>query len=319
MSRTALCAWALIGILLVAVVFAPVPGDEVWVGRLHDFVHAPIFGCVAVLLLIGLRRTRQFAPLGFGSQYAVALAGAVALGFVTEVAQIPAGRDASWLDVRSDLLGAVSFVALWAAFDPPARMRFASMRRRGAALLVGVALLGYLFAPVAQSIVEYSRRRSQFPVIADFSRRPDMYFTWCSNVVVDFTPLPAALSATRGESAAHVRFLPHPYPGLNFHEPWSDWRGYASLAIELANPAQRPLELVVRVHDARHNNEFNDRYNKRITLPAGARDVFRFPLKDIRSAPAGRVMDLANIRGVIVFRANDSPPDEMYVSRLWLE
>ena len=319
MSRTALYACALIGILLVAVVFAPDPGDKVWVSRLHDFAHGPIFGCVAVLLLIALRRTRKFAALGFASQYAVALAGAAALGLVTEVAQIPAGRDASWLDVRSDLVGGVSFLALWAAFDPPARLQFASMRRRGAALLVGVALLGYLFAPIAQSITEYSRRRSQFPVIADFSGRLDMYFTWRSNVVVDFAPLPAALSAARGESAAHVRFLPQPYPGLNFHEPWSDWRGYASLAIELANPAERPLELVVRVHDARHNNEFNDRYNKRITLPAGARAVFRFPLEEIRSAPAGRVMDLANIRGVIVFKENDSPPDEMYVSRLWLE
>ena len=59
MSRTVLVACASIGILLVAVVFAPVPGHKVWISRLHDFAHGPIFGCVAVLLLIALRRTRQ--------------------------------------------------------------------------------------------------------------------------------------------------------------------------------------------------------------------------------------------------------------------
>ena len=318
MSRPVLVACTSIGILLAAVVFAPVPGHTVWIHRLHDFAHGPIFGCVVVLLLLALRRTQKFAALKVASQYAIAFAGAVTLGVLTEVAQIPAGRDASWLDVRSDLIGAVSFLALWAAFDPHSPLQSAPMRR-GAALLVGITLFGYLLAPIVQSAIEYSRRRSQFPVIADFSRGLDMYFTWRSNVVVDFAPLPPALRATRGESAAHVRFLPQPYPGLNFHEPWADWRGYSRLAIELANPAQRPLELVVRVHDALHNNEFNDRYNKRITLPAGARDVFRFPLEEIRRAPASRVMDLANIRGVIVFRATGLPPDEMYMSRLWLE
>jgi hypothetical protein len=317
MSRTALGACALIGILLVAVIFAPVPGHAVWTERLHDFAHGPIFGCVAVLLLVALRRTQRFATLGVASQYAIAFTCAVTLGFLTEAAQVATGRDASWLDLRNDLIGAASFLALWAAFDP--RTRAAPMRRRAAAVLVGLLLLGYLLVPIVQSAVEYARRRSQLPVIADFSRGVDLYFIWPSNVLVDFAPLPAALRAPASESAAHVRFLSASYPGLIFHEPWSDWRGYASLAIELANPAQRPLELAVRVHDAQHNSEYNDRYNKQFTLPAGVREVFRFPIEDIRRAPHGRAMDLANIRGVVVFKPNDSPPDEMFISRLWLE
>jgi hypothetical protein len=57
MHRTALVACALISILLASVVFAPVPDDTVGLSRLHDFAHGPIFGCVAVLLLLVLRRT----------------------------------------------------------------------------------------------------------------------------------------------------------------------------------------------------------------------------------------------------------------------
>ena len=50
-------------------------------------------------------------------QYAIAFIVAVASGIATELAQIADGRDASWIDVRNDVLGALAFLLLFAAFD----------------------------------------------------------------------------------------------------------------------------------------------------------------------------------------------------------
>ncbi len=319
MRHASKLAGVLIGILLAAVVFAPVPGETLWLSRLHDFAHAPVFGCVAVLLLVALRRRRPFAALGRAGQYALAFAGAAALGLLTELAQIPAGGDASWSDAAHDLIGAVAFLTAFSVFDARAGLRKQSTWVRVSTLLVALPLFAYLVTPIARSVVKYHERRNTFPVIADFSHGFDSYFVWPNRVLVEFAPLPDELSASPGESAARVRFLPEQYAGVNFHEPWPDWRGYSTLAIELANPTGGELELVVRVHDASHNNELDDRYNHAIKLPARTRQAFRFPLEDIRRAPRGRAMDMQRIRGVVVFRIDDSSSDEMYLRRIWLE
>ena len=49
-------ALLLVGVLLVAVVFAPIPGAATrWVEALHDTAHGLVFGCVALLLLLAAR------------------------------------------------------------------------------------------------------------------------------------------------------------------------------------------------------------------------------------------------------------------------
>lgn len=315
MKRAPLIAAAAIVILLLLVVFAPLPGQSAWVSRLHDSAHGPVFGCVAVLALIVLRRWPRFAHLRRVIQYAIAFMLATALGLLTEIAQVFTGRDASWSDLGRDALGALAFLAMFSAFDAGAQR--ARWRRR-ASLALGAALTAYLVAPIVHAAIKYGERHVAFPVIADFTRDPDLYFVWRRNVLVDFTPPPAALRKANEPSAARVRFLPQEYPGVEFHEPFPDWRGYSTLAIEIANSQAYDLNLVIRVHDAHHTKLFVDRYNQRFTVRAGQRDVFRFPLRDIERAPRGRRMDMQRIASVVVFRADDGPADEMHLMRMWL-
>ena len=309
---------ASIAILLVAVVFAPVPGHSVWLSRVHDFAHGPIFGCVAVLTLVGLRRWPPFARWSWLRQYAIALGVASALGLLTEAAQIPAGRDASWLDLRHDVLGAVAVLALFALVDPVLRSR-RSWTARGALLAIGVALLGFLAAPTLRAAVEYRDRRMSFPVIADFSSSVDLYFIWRIASIVEAAPTPEAVRRYPGEAGARVRFLPQRYAGVQFHEPFPDWRGFNTLAIDVANPTDRALPLVVRVHDAQHNDEYRDRYNRKFRLEPHKREILRVPLADVEGAPHGRRMDMAHIAGVVVFRVGETAADEMYLAKVWLE
>jgi VanZ family protein len=157
MKRVHVIALTLIAILLVAVVFAPVPGDTRWIRTLHNSAHAPIFGCVSLLVLLVSRSQPRLQALGWLGQYALALAAALALGMLTELLQIPAGRDASFEDALHDTIGALAFLGIFAAIDTRISSVPQNMPIRFAAAIVGLVSLGVAAAPVTRAAIK-SRR-----------------------------------------------------------------------------------------------------------------------------------------------------------------
>jgi succinate dehydrogenase hydrophobic anchor subunit len=320
MKRVSGIALVLMLILLAAVVFAPVPGDTRWLRTLHNSAHAPIFGCVALLALVVIRAHPRLRPIGSMRQYLMALATVLGLGVATEILQIPAGRDASVEDALHDTIGAIAFLGVFAVFDPRLRELRRSHLLRWVAGIVAVIALGVAAAPVTRAAIKYQQRDQRFPVIADLSQRYDRYFIL--QKAAEFSPvtMPKPWAAAPDESALRVRLLEGAYPGMDFIELRPDWSRFATLAVDLTNPTPLNLQLVLRVHDAAHTNQPADRFSKRIELPAGTRAVVRIPLREIAAGPRTRTLDLRQIAGVIIFRADDSPPaGEWYFSRMWLE
>lgn len=320
MKRVYWIALSLILILLAAVVFAPVPGETRWIRTLHNSAHAPIFGCVALLSLIVIRAEPRLQSLSLIAQYALALAGAFLLGILTEILQIPAGRDASFEDALHDTIGALALLGIFAAFDARVRALPRNPAIRVAVGLIGVVSLGIAAAPVTRAAMKYQQRDQRFPVIADFSQRYDRYFILQKSA--EFSPLsmPTLWATGADESALRVRLLEGPYPGMEFIEVPPDWSAYTTLAVDLTNPTPLGLELVLRVHDATHDNQPADRFSRRFELPPGTRKVIRIPLTDIAAGPQARVLDLTHVAGMIIFRTDDSPrAGELYFSRAWLE
>lgn len=305
----------LAGAFLALVVFAPFPGHTRLFKALHDSAHAPVFGVIAVLVLTWLRSHRDFSAWRPARQYAVALIVATCLGAATELLQIPAGRDASLHDVRNDLLGAVAFLAVYAAFASSPDRRLP----RSLLLVIAFASIGFATYPVFRAALQQVRREAQFPVVADFVRRMDRFFIGTQSSSVERAPLPAPWCAVEGEQALRVVFHEHSWPGLDFYELSPDWSGYSTLLIDLTNPTDVPLNLVVRVHDRAHTKQVEDRYNELYEIPARTRDVLRIPLAKVRQAPAGREMHMDEIEGLIIFRAEGSQAEEMYLTKVWLE
>jgi VanZ family protein len=313
-------ALLVIGILLAAVVFAPVPGDTRWIRTLHNSAHAPIFGCVAVLSLFIIRAESRFAALGLKAQYALALVVAFGLGILTELLQIPAGRDASFEDALHDTIGALAVLGIFAVFDSRVRALSRGVVVRFAAAIVGVVSLAIAAAPVTRAAMKYQQRDERFPVLADFTERYDRYFIFQKSAEFSSAQMPAPWAERTDERAMRVRLLDGPYPGLDFIEVPPDWRGYSTLAVDLTNPTPLSLQLVLRVHDSQHNNQPNDRFSRRFELPPGTRQVIRIPLRDIAAGPRERTLDLRQVAGVIIFRTEDSPrAEELLLSRAWLE
>lgn len=320
MKRVYWVALALIAILLVAVVFAPVPGDTRWIRTLHNSAHAPIFGCVSLLVLLATRSHPRLQTMSLLGQYLLALAAAFVLGVTTELLQIPAGRDASFEDALHDVIGAVAFLGIFAALD----RRIGGVPRnraiRFAAAVVGTVALVTAAAPVTRAALKYQQRDERFPVLADFSQRYDRYFILQQWSEFSSASLPSPWMREQDESAMRIRLHEGPYPGLNFIELPPDWSGYSTLCVDLTNPTPLNLQLVLRIHDLEHNNQPEDRFGKRFELPPGTRRILRVSLDDVAKAPQSRRLDLHNIAGMIVFRAGDSPPaPELYLSRVWLE
>ena len=314
MNRALAASIALIAILLVAVVFAPVPGDVRWLKTLHEAAHGPVFGLIAVLTCVAIRTRRPLlGPIG---AYVAAFIGAVALGVLTELAQILFNGDASWTDVAHDAMGAAAFLSIAAAFDPRLTRVRASLRATAA--VVGAVLLAWLATPVVISVIKYHERRISFPVLADFSRRLDQYFIGPDGALMTYETLPESLRHAPGEAAARVQFVSNRHPRLMFFEPAPDWRGRRALAFDVANPTRTILRFVVRVHDKSHNNESTDRFNRQFSLAPHTRAVFCIPLADIERAPHGRRMDMRRIAAVVIFRKASRAP-EMYLSKMWLE
>lgn len=320
MKRAHWIALLMIAILLVAVVFAPVPGDTRWVRTLHNSAHAPIFGCVALLALMLIRARPRFASFAPAGQYGLALAAAFLLGVGTELLQIPAGRDASLEDALHDVIGAVAALGLFAVFDRRVRLLSRAGIVRFVSGVVGVVAFVIAVTPVTRAAIKYQQRDERFPVLADFTERYDRYFILQKSAEFSPAQLPAPWASRSGERALHVQLLDGPYPGMDFIELPSDWSAYSALAVDLTNPTQLGAQLVLRVHDAAHDNQLGDRFNRRIDLPPGTRQVVRIPLQDIAAGPRTRALDLRSVAGMIIFRTDDSPRvSELYFSRAWLE
>lgn len=315
MKRGAL-ALTVIGILLVTVVFAPVPGHRRWIGVIHNASHAPIFGCIAVLMLVVIRSHARLALLTPKRQYLLAFIVAVLLGIATEIAQIPTGRDASVNDAFNDMLGALAFLAVLYAIDRRTR---GAKPVRAIAVVAAALILAIPAAPVVRATVKYQQRDSRFPVLAEFSHGYDRFFIMQRWSVFGPAQLPRPWASGATESAMHVQFLAGPYPGMDFIEPSPDWSSYATLALDMTNPTSQPLELVVRVHDDAHDNQVDDRFNRVVSVPPATRAVLRIALSDVRAAPRTRQLDLRHVAGLIVFRTEASRADEMYLSKVWLE
>jgi hypothetical protein len=299
----------LIAALLTAVVFSPSGGDWLWSRRLHDFAHAPIFGSISLFSLLLLRSRSR---LRVSSQYLSAFLAALTLGGLSELAQALTRRDPSWGDLGMDALGTVTFLSIYAAFDT----RLSGNRQRWAMSFAVLSAALVLFS-LGGTAWDYISRARAFPVIVDFSRDIGADFWTTRQVRARVEALPERFSQL-DERALRVEFLPGRWQGLDLREPPRDWRGYDSLMLDVVNPTQDELKIVLRIDDLGYNGPDIDRYNGRFELPAFTRASIRIPLSEIESAPKGRRFNLSNITRILLFRRHDSPAREMYVVGLRL-
>jgi hypothetical protein len=158
------------------------------------------------------------------------------------------------------------------------------------------------------------RQRRQLPVIASFEDRLEM---------TRWNPHDASLTrerdrATDGQWALRVDIEAEKYPGAALKWPAPDWSAYSKLVFDAACEEGRELELTVKVEDARHNNQPEDRFQRRVLLSASM-TRFEIPLAEIAALPSGRPMDLSRVALLQFYARKPTAPRTFYVDNIRLE
>lgn len=311
----AAAALGLLGLILTT----SLPQRPHYLALLNDAGHAPVFlGLAWVLLALLDRRVAEW-PAAW--RYLGAFCAAVAAGALVEVVQAFMERESSLGDLLMDAAGAggvLSGVALWRGRTPPARRSALG----SAGLIAGIAVAGAIVAaPLVHGAAAYSRRADWFPVIASFEAASDLYFVAPINAELERIALPPAYAEVPDEPALKVAFIDTSYPGVQLWEPEPDWRGYRVLRVDVVNPGDAPLRLGLRIEDAAHNQDYEDRFNFSADMPAASRQVLSIAVDDIASGPRHRPLDLGAVARLAVFEGSGAATvgRAFYLSRVWLE
>jgi hypothetical protein len=314
-------AWCLLAAaLLLFLFFGDAPERTLFWDALFDAGHVPLFGLLA---LAALRQLRARFP-GVAPQRAwwAAFGTLAAAGALTELLQnFQSNRDPSFADFSRDVAGAGAFLLGAAAFPrlSGGASWAAAPRIRRAALAVALLLVLFSVGQLASTVAVLAARRAAMPTLFALDG------SWWERRLVrpgrsTLTPnaRPPELAAGFGEPLARLDLEPALYSGVTFDEPSPDWRGYERLLFTVVSDLEAPLRLTVRVHDARHDQRYEDRFNRTLTIAPGVNRVV-IPLVDIRTAPDRREMDLSRIRGIVLFVGRLSVPARIYLGPIRLE
>lgn len=308
--------YAVIAVLLVVLAVIDKPESTLFWDALFDAGHAPLFAAIVLLLRGALVGQRPEESPGRTSLRAFGLA--VLLGIASEAVQVTLpDRDPSWADLARNAAGAGAALLFlhtwwsWRADNPLAR-------RKGAwAAAAGGLLVVLTLVELSDTLVALYRRSRAMPTIAAFdgSRWEQRVLRVTPNRL---TPAGAVDEADAPPGLARLDLQPATYSGLSIDEPFPDWRGYQALTFTVVAGAGTTLPLTVRIHDARHDKRYRDRFNATLRIAPGSQTI-RIPLDEVRTAPDGREMDMGRIRGVMLFAHRLQQPARLYLGPMRLE
>ncbi len=308
---------SVVGVVAIGLVY-PIPLYGRRWGAIFDLAHAPTF-FILLLLIVGLPDPRAIQlPERFPTllrmnlrRSLLVVAALFGLGLTGEFLQKFTNRSPSWADVAANATGLVAGICWIAGWTR------AGLRRAVLLTAVPVMLLGVSANPLLE-IHETILLDRDMPRLASFERSRELN-GWAAR---DADVLRSKEWATDGTHSLHVKLHAGDYPGVAFISPQADWSSYSSLLIDFRNPGQRPLPLIVKIHDHDHecnNFDHRDRFHRDIVLPAGEDFTLRIDLDDVEAAPSTRTMNLADMSHVAVFTIDVREGDEFFIDNVRLQ
>jgi len=298
-------------LLAILQVFRPPEDTLIWQSAL-DAGHVPLFGLIS---LIALGLVRALTGRRGVNAYILAFLMTSILAAVTEGFQYFGPRDADPGDLARSMAGSFGFLSLAMALDRQVGIH----RGRRIVLVVGAAaLIGGGLAGFTTVVRAHVYRAKAFPTICSFDASWEKMFWGTMSAEFSVIGLPQSWSDGSGNHVGKITLLPSTYPGFYISELEADWRGYDSLCFDVYSELSLPVEVTLRVHDARHDNTFTDRFNRVLMVVPGKNEL-RIRLEDIRDAPRGRELDLAHVRTVSLFAVEPDTAFTLYLDAFRLE
>ena len=292
------------GTLLTLLLLIPMPRGSRELGAVGDFLHAPTFAIFAALVFRVIHGRRGLGRLSTG---ALAWGLLAAFGLATEIIQSFVGRNPSWADVGTNMLGAAAGT-LWA-------MSRTGVSRRAHAGLLAMAGLALLMAATrpALTLLDCQLQRLQMPQIASFEQplEVDRWRTWRCHV------RRTRDHATDGFWSLRANFRPGEFQGIGLPGLPPDWSPYEELVFDVTLGKGPPLDLVVKVTDKGNKGTIEDRFERAFPLTPGEHRI-RIPLSAIAAGPETREIDLRRILFLQLFTCHLESPRMLFVDNVHL-
>jgi hypothetical protein len=307
-----------IGLTAVPLAYELPTDTAIW-NEIQNTGHTPLFGIVALLMLaisVRLLRGRIHQRL---THYAIALIVTCLMGAITEYAQIDGPRDADLADILRDLAGAVSFLGLYMYFDVHLTKSWprATGRLRKTVLMLSIIVVAASLVPLTLTSTAYLQRNSAFPTICDFDSYWVKRFLTTESARLKIVSPPTAMQ-TASVGVGQLNLRAGDYPGFGIFEPYPDWREYQELVLDIYSPLDSTISIRIRVEDSYHDGNLTDRFNRTLTLTPGESRIV-IPLKEIRSGPAKREMDMSDIAAIHFFAVDLKQRITLYFDTMRLQ
>lgn len=307
-----LLAVAIVGLLAT---MAPVglPVSRHWMVTLENASHGILGAILALVTLDCLGCWQRAAGWSEAQRYWSVLVITMSIGALTEISQIAGPRTASTNDLLLDLSGVLGVLACSALRRRPLRWRQTVLHGLSLALALGI-----FATPLATAALAYRDRARDFPVLAEFDSSWSTYFvsgqsTWYR------AELPLTWQTHQGEKGLLVEFPHSRWPRVNLTEMYPDWTRHRAILFDIGNPMNDAVELTVRIQDAAHDEQYQDRFNATLLVPPRTRRQFTIPLSEVAASPATRRMDLARMTRLSLYRDEPSGSGTIYLVGIRLE
>ena len=233
------------------------------------------------------------------------------IGLGVELVQMILGnRYPGISDILRNQLGCLVAIAFFCPIRSTVRRQFRFLFQ-----LIVVVFLFFAVWPLTRAIIDEKIARQQFPVLSDFET-PFERWRWhnINQLQIDETVV------RHGRKSVKIQLTTATYSGASLFYFANDWRKFNWLHFSVYNPDLAPLALHCRIHDvhhAEHGQIFADRFHKRFLLQTGWNDI-EISLAEIKSSPAGRVMDMQQIEGFGIFVVRQSQPLIIFLDHVYL-
>lgn len=304
-------ALALVSIVLIA--DAP-PKTNLFLGELFRLRHVLFYGIGGLIVLeltalVGRRWIRKRSLY-----YLVAALSVASMSLGLELLYpLPGGF--SEPRILRNVVGGIAFLTLSGALDHPLRREHDWLRGRPRRVIGWTSVLVLLV--VMQSLipiaVSYAGRTGAYPRVVDLTEGWQQRFVEPRDALLFVGMPPAGWDSRNERITAMILFEPTAEAGVMVHEPYTDWRGYNTLQIQVYSLLDDPRQLMLRVEDKRIEKPRGDRTDLPLDVKPGY-NLYEIPMERLISGPRDRNLRLNKIRRVGVFSTGSDEPFMLFFS-----
>lgn len=318
-NRQAILITGISLILLVILHIIPLPFENRLAQEIENSGHIALFGFFSLILLV-------FSVQLFGRKipshiihYLIAAGLSILTGAAMEYIQQFVGRDTDIWDFVRDVIGTISFLALYMTVDHsgPTYARRVGYWGRTLIRIASVAAILIMLVPLFSISSLSLYRRAIFPTLCRFEHSWERGLIRTQKADLSLSAPPGTWPEARHQQVGKLVLRPGRYPGITIDEPVADWSRYHNLAFDIFNAVDTPITLVIRIDDVRYRPAPDDRFNRAIKAAPGANSII-IPLADIESGPKQRKMNMAAIHDLILFADRLRTPLTIYIDEIRL-